>query len=425
VAAAAFCGLLLGGAYEHVNHARYANLIAAQFLLVLAVGALVRLYASSSIRDGLTVAVLGSSVVFYHQVASLYEAVLLAFVALLFLPYLLWRDRRRALALLYSFALLGLLSVLYAWDTYDLGHLVAGLLGGREETGRGGEAVTMALGTKPPLPLVDLLETTSQPALWLGLLGALLLLTDPESRASTPVALTRVTLLSWALLLFIGSRTAISSFPDRFGRDLAIPLAILAALAFLMILRAPVARGPTSLVALLAVVLVGSTVGLQMVRNMEEAAGPAERDQDRAPPQTVVAAGRWLREHNSGGNILSTPYVGETSARGILAMGGYSAMQSYMVDRIQRARDLPPFGAGPLWDAQWALHHPGGERTRRILEDNDVRYVVLYKRYPGIEWRSFRARTDLYRLVYENNVAVIFATPETRSQSSNVPATQQ
>nr|MDQ3590076.1 hypothetical protein [Actinomycetota bacterium] len=237
VAAAAFCGLLLGGAYEHVGHARYANLIAAQFLLVLAVGALVRLYASSSTRDGLTFAVLGSSVVFYHQVASLYEALLLGLVALLFLPYLLWRERGRGLALLSSFSLLGLLSVLYAWDTYDLGRLVAGLVGGAR-TGKGGEAVAMALGTKPPTPWDHLLEITPQPVLWLGLLGALLLLTDPGSRASTPDALARVTLLAWTLLLFIGGRTAISSFPDRFERDLAIPLALLAALAFLAILQA-------------------------------------------------------------------------------------------------------------------------------------------------------------------------------------------
>jgi hypothetical protein len=413
VAAAAFCGLLLGGAYEHVGHARYANLIAAQFLLVLAVGALVRLYASSSTRDGLTFAVLGSSVVFYHQVASLYEALLLGLVALLFLPYLLWRERGRGLALLSSLSLLGLLSVLYAWDTYDLGRLAAGLVGGAR-TGKGGEAVAMALGTKPPMPWDHLLEITPQPVLWLGLLGALLLLTDPGSRAGTPDALARVTLLAWTLLLYIGGRTAISSFPDRFERDLAIPLALLAALAFLAILQALVAsRSITSLVALLALALVLTALGIQLVRNMEDAAGPSDRAQDRAPAPGVAAVGSWLREHNNGGNILSTPYIGETSARGILAMGGYSAMQSYTMNRIQRARDLPPFGVGPLRDAQWALHHPGDERTARILANNDVRYVVLYKRYPGIEWRSFRARMDLYRLVYENNEAAVFAPRET------------
>ncbi len=412
VAAAAFSGLLLGGAYEHLSHARYANLIAAQFLLVLAVGALIRLYASSSIRDGLTLAILGSSVVFYHQVASLYEAALLALVVL-FLPYLLLRDRERGLVLLYSFTLLGFLSVLYAWNTYDLWHLVAGLVGGAE-TGRGGEAVAMALGTKPPLPLDHLLETTSQPALWLGLLGALLLLFGSGRPSSAPEALGRVTLFAWALLLVVGSRTAMSSFPDRFERDLTIPLALLAALALLTIVRALLASGPTtSLVALLVVILVGTTAGVQMVQNMIEAAGPSDRDQDRAPPPDVVAAGRWLEEHNSGGNILSTPYVSETSARGMLAMGGYSAMQSYTVKRIKKARDLPPFGAGPLWDAQWVLHNPGAERTERILEKNDVRYIVLYKRYPGIDWRSFQDRADLYSMVYENGIVVIFAPRET------------
>ena len=413
VAAAAFCGLLLGGAYEHVGHARYANLIAAQFLLVLALGALVRLYAFSSIRDGLTFAVLGSSVVFYHQVASLYEALLLGLVAMLFVPYLLLRDRRRGMLLLSSFSMLVLLSVLYAWDTYDLGRLAAGLVSGAT-AGKGGEAVAMALGTKPPMPWDHLLDITSQPVLWLGLLGALLLLTDPGSRASTQDVLARVTLLAWALLLFIGGRTAISSFPDRFDRDLTIPLAILAALAFLAILQSlVVSKSIKSLVALLAIILVGTTLGIQLVRNLEEAAGPSDRDQDRAPSPAVVAAGRWLKEHNNGGNILSTPYIGETSARGILAMGGYSAMQSYTMNRIQRARDLPPFGAGPLRDAQWALHHPGDGRTARILADNDVRYVVLYKRYPGIEWRSFRVRKDLYRLVYENDDAAIFTPRET------------
>jgi hypothetical protein len=271
----------------------------------------------------------------------------------------------------------------------------------------------MALGTKPTMPLDHLLEITPQPVLWLGLLGALLLLTDPGSRASTPDTLARMTLLAWALLLFIGGRTAISSFPDRFERDLAIPLAILAALAFLAILQALVAgKSITSLVALLALLLVLTALGIELVRNMEDAAGPSHRAQDRAPAPGVVAVGSWLREHNNGGNILSTPYIGETSARGMLAMGGYSAMQSYTMNRIQRARDLPPFGAGPLRDAQWALHHPGDERTARILADNDVRYVVLYKRYPGIEWRTFRARMDLYSLVYENNVAAIFAPRE-------------
>ena len=82
-------------------------------------------------------------------------------------------------------------------------------------------------------------------------------------------------------------------------------------------------------------------------------------------------------------------------------------MQSYDPGRIRRARDLPPFGAGPLWDALWALYHPSGERTERILEDNDVRYIVLYKRYPGMNTDIWKSYTGLYRVAFENEAVVI------------------
>jgi hypothetical protein len=412
VAAALFSGLIAGGSYQHVSHARYPNVLGV-FLLVLAVAALVRLYASSSVRDQLTLAILGSSVVFYHQVASMYLAVLLAVVGLFFLPYLLLRHRKEGLALLSSLVLLGLFSILYAWDTYDLPRLVAGLLSGTsDKTGRGGEAVAMAIGTKPTYDLGHLLTTTSQPALWFGLLGALVVVGELVRRDRISVAqrLAYLSVLLWALLLFAGSRTSLSGFPDRFERDLGIPLAVLAALAFVALLRSPVARGP---VMIFAAFLAVTVVGVQAAGNLEEGFGPAQRWIDRPPPPKVAAAGGWLEEHNEGGSILSTPSVGPVSARGMLAMGGYSGMQTYSVHRIQRGRDLPPFGAGPLWDALWALRHPEGERTRRILEDHDVRYVVLGKhRSDDIDWRSFQDRTDLYRMVFENENVVIFELRE-------------
>ena len=219
-----------------------------------------------------------------------------------------------------------------------------------------------------------------------------------------------LTLLLWAVLLFAGSRTAISSFPDRFERDLGIPLALLAALAFVTVVRSLGVRRPAAFgVSLLAALLVAATVGVQALRNLEQAAGPSPRLKDRPPPQEVVDAGGWLRENNEGGNILSTPSVGPVSARGMLAMGGYSGIQTYSEHRIRRARDLPPSGAGPLWDALWALKNPGGERTERILSENDVRYVVLGKhRSDDMDWRSFQNRKDLYRKVFENESVVIF-----------------
>ena len=408
VAAAAFSGLLLDGTYQHLNEARWPNFIGAQFLLILAVAALIGLYASPTARAGLLLALLGSSTVLYHQIASYSAAVLLAFVALLFLPYLLLRDRGRALALFCSLALLGFFSVLYAWDTYELPRLVAGLLG-EQETGRGVEAVAMAIGTKAAYPLGHLLKTASQPVLWLGLLGTLLLLVDRRSRASAPPALAHFTLLLWTVLLFVGSRTGLSGFPDRFERDLGVPLALLAALAFVTVLPSRLElRKPVVLAAgLLAVLLAGALMGLQTVRNIEGADAPSPRHRDRPPPPAVAAAGRWLKEHNSGGNILATPYLNHVPSRGMLAMGGYTRMQSYDPARIQRARDLPPFGAGPLWDALWALYHPGGERTGQILEENDVRYIVLYKRYPGMNWRFWKGHTGLYRVAFENEAVII------------------
>ncbi len=226
-----------------------------------------------------------------------------------------------------------------------------------------------------------------------------------------PQALAYLTLLFWTLLLFVGSRTSLSGFPDRFERDLGIPLAVLAAFGFVTVLRSLRPRKPA--VALLAVLMAATLVGVQAVRNLEQAAGPSPRLKDRPPPPEVAAAGGWLEEHNTGGNIVATPYLAYVPSRGMLAMGGYTGMQSYDAARIRRARDLPPFGAGPLWDALWVLQHPEGERTRRILEENDVRYVVFYKRYPTIDWRPFERRGELYRVAFENESVVIFEPRET------------
>jgi hypothetical protein len=381
--------------------------------MVVAVAALVGLYAAPSVRGGILLALLGSSTVLYHQVSCLYLAVLLAVVGLVFVPYLLVRDRRKGVALLLSLGLLGFLSTLYAWDTYDLPRLVAGLLGG-SETGRGGEAVAMAIGTKPAYDLGHLLATTSQPVAWLGLLGALLAIGDLlRRRAGVGQTLAYLTLLLWALLLFAGSRTPLSGFPDRFERDLGIPLAVLAALALVTVLRSLRPGKPAVLaVTLLAVLLASTLVSVQAVRNLELAAGPSPRLKDRPPPPEVTAAGRWLKEHNSGGNIVATPYLAYVPSRGMLAMGGYTGMQSYDAPRIRRARDLPPFGAGPLWDALWVLQHPEGERTQKILEENDVRYVVFHKHYPTIDWRPFEHRGELYRVVFENESVIIFEPRE-------------
>jgi hypothetical protein len=415
VAAALFCGLLLGGTYMHFEEARYPNFIGEYFLIVLALAALAGMYASPSARGGILLALLGSSAVLYHQIASYSLAVMLGLVSVFFLPYLLLKDRRKGVSLLASLALLFLLSVLYAWDTYDLPSLVAGMLGG-SETGRGGEAVAMAIGTKPANGPAHFLMTLSHPVLWLGLLGVVLLFAARREGRGLPDTLARLTLLMWTVLLFVGSLTSYSGFPDRFERDLGVPLALLAALALVTLLRSlwssRASGGAVLAVAVAATLLAAALVGTQAALNLEQAAGPSVRPKDRPAPPEVAAAGRWLEEHNTGGSIVATPYLDYVPSRGMLAMGEYTEMQSYDAARIRRARDLPPFGAPPLWDALSVMHDPAGERARRVVEENDVRYVVFHKRYPGLDWRLFERHEDLYRTAFENESVVIFARRE-------------
>ncbi len=419
---AALFSVLLGGTYYYYNDAMYPNLVTSQFLLVLAVAVLIGLYAVPSVRGGILLALLGSSTVLYHQVAGLYLAALLAVVGLVFVPYLLLRERRKGLVLFCSLALLGLISTLYAWDTYDLPQAVAGLFGdsGASSTGT---AVKMAVGTQAPYPLYFLAgNMISQPVVWLGLLGALLVagdLTLRGDRIGVPQRLAYLTLLLWTLLLFVGSRLWLTGFPQRFGRDLCVPLAALGAFALVAILRSlPLSRRQVAAVfaASLAVLLTCTLVGLRAVESLKIASGPSV--QMTITPE-ISAAGEWLREHNSGGNIMVSPQINQVPSRMMLAMGGYSALQSFEPVQIENPRDLPPTGPKPLRDVLWVVTHPGGERTANLLEKYDVRYVILYKdmpdRFTRDYWRLFETRPDLYRAVFENEDVLIVTRRETAS----------
>ena len=412
--AAAFYGLLTGGSYWYLEHGRYPNIIAAQFLMVLALAALFRLYNSPSWRSGLLLALLGSSVVLFHQVGSFYLALLLFIVAVLFLPYALLHERGRGIALFSSFGLLGVLSTLFAWNTYDLPKL-AGKLLGREETGEvgeGGEAVAMAFGTKPPDSIFGIVDLTSLPLLLLGPLGVALLIFDRQ-RKDNPGTLITTVLLVWTLMMAAGSATALSGFPDRFARDLGVPLALLGALAFVTVLRSVLAqRGALPVVLASATILVMATmVDLRAVKSLVRASEPSE--QLTMSPQ-VSEAGEWLEENNTGGNIVVSPYTNRVPTRGVLALGGYTGMQSYDAPRIQRGRDIPPPGVEPLWDALHILNNPKGEQTGRLLKEYDVRYVVMSKIYPYSFWPQFKESKSRYRTVYENNAVVIFEPREVR-----------
>ncbi len=416
VAAALFSGLLGGGTYYYYNDAMYPNLLASQFLMVLSVAALVGLYSWPSWRGGLLLALLGSSVVLYHQVATLYEAVLLGLVGALFLPYLLIRKRREGLVLLSSLALLGFLSVLYAWDTYDLAQAVGGLLGGSKASTTS-NAVNMAVGTQAPYDIDYLIGAiVSQPVAWLGLLGVVLLMAELRRWTSAPQVLAHITLLLWVLLLFVGSYTPLTGFPQRFGRDLGIPLAIFAAFALVMILRSlPEQSKPAAvLVGTLAVALAASLIGLRAAQSFEQAAGPSPHLV--ITPQ-IAAGGEWLREHNHGGNIMVSPQGSQLQSRMMLAMGGYYALQSFELQQILNPRDLPPTGPKPPLNVLRVMVRPAAENTQGLLRKHDVRYIVLYKDMPHRPtvdyWESFKALPDLYRPVFENEDILIVAPRKT------------
>jgi hypothetical protein len=415
IAAALFSGVLLGGTYYYYNDAMYPNLVTSQFLLVLTIAALAGLYASPSPRTGLLFALLGSSVVLYHPVATLYEAALLAAVAACVVPYLLARARRKGLVLLASLALLGSLSIVYAWDTYDLPQAVAGVLDG-SEAGASATAVGMAVGTQAPYPLEFLVGTmVTQPVIWLGLLGTVLTVAELLGRrADRSRALAYATVLLWALLLFAGSRMPMTGFPQRFGRDAGVPVAILAAVALVAIGRSLGPRRPAVVFAAsLVVLLAGSSLAFRTAQSLEDAASPSV--QLTTTPE-IAAAGAWLGEHNRGGNIMVSPHANQVPSRMMLAMGGYSALQSFEPWQISTPRDLPPTGPQPLQDVLWVMRHPEGELTDRLLKQHDVRYIVFYKDMPDRPtldyWRLFKASPEAYRVAFENGDVLIVAERE-------------
>lgn len=420
VAAALLGGLAFTGSYHYFSDAMYPNMVAGQFLLVLAVAALLEVYARPSARSGALFVALGGSVVLFHQVASLYLALLLALVSVLVLPALLLkRERRRGLALLASLAGVGFLATLYAWETYDFGTVLAG---GAEESETGGtlEAIRMAVGSQLPYLPRDLIGIIlTQPLAWLGLFGAFMLVLRPAFARRTGVDLTRrlvsATLLLWLGVMVAGASTSYSGFPQRFARDLGMPLSLLGALAAVAVVAALVRRGPAApLMLSLAVPLMATAVGLAVWVNLGEAT--TERTEltfTIGPTATpgISAAGDWLRANNEGGNIMVSPQANQVPSRMMLAMGGYSAMQSYTELNILYNRDLPPAGADAMRDVLWVMTNPEGPLTRGYIAEYDIRYIVLFKDLPdrGVVpyWTLFDDPGPPHATVFENSDVLI------------------
>jgi hypothetical protein len=102
----------------------------------------------------------------------------------------------------------------------------------------------------------------------------------------------------------------------------------------------------------------------------------------------------------------------------MLAMGHYSALQSFSPLQILYPRDLPPTGPEPLLDVLRVMSRPADERVPHLLEKHDVRYIVLFKdmpHRPTFDYAtSFKARPDLYRVVFENDDVLIVAPRKAR-----------
>ena len=267
----------------------------------------------------------------------------------------------------------------------------------------------MAIGTQPPYSPETLIGgIVSQPVAWLGLLG--IFFTLGTRKAGLPKSLAHFTLFLWTFVLFAGSVTSLSGFPQRFGRDLGVPLSLLAAFAVVTVLRSLWLRGTVTFIAAsLATLLVGLLAGFQAERNFDKAASPSPQ---MIISEEIYAAGKWLEGHNDGGNIMVSPHVNQVPSRVMLALGDYPGLQSFEPGQIQFPRDLPPTGPEPLWDVLWVLQHPDGERTKNLLEKYDIQYIVLYKNMPDrptvdFYWQIFEGRPDLYRITFENEDVLI------------------
>jgi hypothetical protein len=404
IAAAALSGLVLNGAYAGFTDGRYPDLVGAYFLIPMGIAALLTLYESPSWRSVLLVAVLGAAPVFYHQVATLYEALILILAAVTSLPYLLYRRRRAdARMVLFGLAAVTLLATCYAWYTYGLGWPVI-------RHSASSAAVSMVLGSQPVLPAHHLLRELAPPIVWLGVLGAVMLAMSLRYVRRPPQVLAAVTMLLWCLMMYLGSRTAADGFPQRFERDLGAALTVVGALGLGVILKSLwlalqrpklTPAGVSSLA--LAIPLVA--VGLQTARLARGEEHPARV---LSPP--VVAAGNWLYRHNSGGTIVSTVLNEGITERASLAISGYPGLQYYGRGPSTNARSLPPAGHQPLIDSQEVLEHPGSCAAANAITSEDVRYVLLYRgASQEFNLAAFRADPARYHEVFENRSVIIYA----------------
>jgi hypothetical protein len=405
VVAAALTGLVLTGAHTGLTQGRYPDLTAAYFLMVMFIAALITLYELPSLRSGLLVTVIGASVVLYHPVASLYLALLLALVAVIGLPYLLYQGLRRdAGILLLTLVAVAALSACYAAYTYNLGEILTG-------SSATSAAVTSDLGTQSAPAAAHLLTELGPAIVWLGIFGIAALAAGIRYLRTPARVLAAITVLGWCAVMYLGSRTALDGFPQRFERDLGACLCIAGALGAGIIAQSVTAlqatrRTLTIAASLAAVSLLIVLVGLPAAGNLLTDSNARGNVLSHA----VASAGDWLRRHNTGGTIISTPGMNHgITNRAVLALGGYTGLQSYYPRRLKNPRSLPPAGRQPLLDSEQVLSQPASCKSADVLDRDDVRYVVLYKFGQQADLAGFSTTPRQYRPVFQDSSVIIYA----------------
>lgn len=405
VTAAALTGLVLTGAHTGLAQGRYPDLIAAYFLMVMFIAALITLYELPSLRSGLLVTVIGASVVLYHPVASMYLVLLLALIAVIGLPYLLYKGLRRdAGVLLLTLVAVAALSACYAAYIYNLGEILTG-------SSATSAAVTSDLGTQSAPAAAHLLTELGPAIVWLGIFGIAALAAGIRYLRTPTQVLAAMTVLGWCALMYLGSRTALDGFPQRFERDLGAPLCIAGALGAGIIVQSIAALRATRRTLTVAASL--AAVSLLIVLVGLPAAGNLVTDSNKhgnVLSHAVASAGDWLRRHNTGGTIISTPGMNHgITNRAVLALGGYTGLQSYYPRRLKNPRSLPPEGRQPLLDSEQVLSQPASCKSAGVLDRDDVRYVVLYKFGRQADLAGFSATPRRYRPVFQDSSVIIYA----------------
>ena len=402
-------GLVLTGAFNGFAEGRYPDLISAYFLLVMTVAALVTLYEAPTARSVILVAVVAASPVLYHSVATLYAAVLLALVAIIGLPYLIHGGHRRETrALLLGLAGAAFLAACYAIYIYNPG----GILGGKSSAG---SAVSAVLGSQGPPGQSALLKELGPPIVWFGLLGLAALAVSLRYLRRPAQVLTVATVVGWCVFMWLGSRTSLDGFPQRFERDLGAPLSVVAVFGVGLIVRSLPLRGAVTRTApALAATIACIVAAVVLLAQTVHAVQASDRSAGKVISHPVAAAGQWLARHNTGGTIITTPYMnpGMTN-RAMLALGGYTGLQSFTPFRTAHPRSLPTAGKGPLLDSQEVLLHPQNCQSANILARQDVRYVVLYKTGNDADLAGFAADPAHYQRVFQNPAVIIYATHRT------------